>query len=92
MRGPQNDKVTLMMHEAKISSKWRVTIPKEICRVLGIEHGDSVVFEVDETGVHLRPLRPSGVFAKYAGIWREGEGLTVEELTSSLRDTRGHSD
>jgi antitoxin PrlF len=81
-----------MQQEAKVTSKGQVTIPKEIRRVLGIDEGDTVVFESDESGVHLRPLRPASVFAQYAGLWREGEGLTVEEITTRIRETRGHDE
>lgn len=81
-----------MQQEARVTSKGQVTIPKEIRHVLGIEEGDTVVFETDEHGVHLRPQRPTSVFAKYAGIWREGEGLTVEEINAHLQDTRGHGE
>ena len=81
-----------MQHEAKVTSKGQVTIPKGIRRVLGIEEGDSVVFEADENGVHLRPARPTGVFAKYAGIGRDGEGLAIEEINARIREMRGHNE
>ncbi len=79
-----------MQQEAKVTSKGQVTIPKEIRRALGVEEGDTVVFEADEAGVHLRPARRGSVFAEYAGRWREGEGLTLEEINARIRDSRGH--
>lgn len=81
-----------MQQEAKVTSKGQITIPKEIRRVRGIDQGDTVIFETDEQGVHLRPRRPTSVFAQYAGIWREGEGLTKDEINARLRDTRGHGE
>ncbi len=81
-----------MQQEAKVTSKGQVTIPKEIRRVLGIDEGDSIIFEADESGVHIRPARPTSVFAQYAGIWREGDGLTVDEINARLRDMRGRDE
>ena len=81
-----------MRQEAKVTSKGQVTIPKDIRRVLGIEEGDSVVFEANESGVHLRPARPPSVFAAYAGIWRESDGLTIEEIKANIRELRGRDE
>ena len=81
-----------MQQEAKVTSKGQVTIPEEIRRVLGIDEGDSVIFEADADGVHLRPAHPISAFAQYAGIWREGEGLTVDEINARLRDMRGRDE
>ena len=81
-----------MQQEAKVTSKGQVTIPQAIRRVLGIQEGDSVVFEADEHGVHVRPARPTSVFARYAGIWREGEGLTIEEINAQIHEMRGHDE
>ncbi len=81
-----------MHREAKITSKGQVTIPHEVRRALDVEAGDKVIFEIDENGVHLRPHRPTSVWAKYEGIFREGEGLTLEEILSQIREMRGHDD
>ena len=79
-----------MQRAARVTSKGQITIPREIRRVLRIKPGDSVVFEADNEGVHLRAHRSAGVFSQYEGIWREGEGRTVEEINSELRERRGH--
>ncbi len=79
-----------MQREAKVTSKGQITIPQEIRRVLRIKEGDTVVFEADELGVRLVRRHPEGIFAEYAGIWREGEGLTVEQINAELRELRGH--
>ncbi len=81
-----------MQRAAKVTSKGQITIPKVIRRVLGIEEGDSVVFEADENGVHLRPGRSTSVFAKYAGIWRDGDGQTLEQINTRIHDMRGHDE
>ena len=77
-------------HTAKVTSKGRVTIPREVRQLLRLQLGDSIDFEIDGAGVHLRAPRPTSIFAQYAGIWREGEGLTVEEINRQIREMRGH--
>ena len=81
-----------MRKEAKVTSKGQVTIPLEIRRALRAREGDTLVFEADAGGVHLRVRRPADVFAEYEGAWREGEGRTVEEINTLLRELRGHAD
>ena len=81
-----------MQQEAKVTSKGQVTIPREIRQVLGIEEGDSILFEADDQGVHIRPIHPVDVFEQYAGIWREGEGLTIDEINARIREMRGHDE
>ncbi len=34
--------------------------------------------------------QPESVFAEYAGIQREGEGLTVDEINAEISELRGH--
>ena len=77
-------------HNAKVTSKGQITIPRDVRRLLRLQPGDSVVFEVDGDGVHLRAPRPTSIFAQHAGILREGEGLTVEEINRQIREMRGH--
>ncbi len=79
-----------MQCEAKVTSKGQITIPREIRRVLRIKEGDTVVFEADEHGVHLVLRQPESVFAEYAGIQREGEGLTITEINAEIGELRGH--
>lgn len=81
-----------MRCEARVSSKGQVTVPREIRRALRVKQGDILVFETDETGVHLRARKPTSAFAAYAGIWRVGGGLTVEEINAQLREMRGHDE
>jgi len=83
-------KEATMQREAKVTSKGQVTIPHEIRRMLRIKEGDTVVFEADEHGVRLVPRQPASIFAEYAGIWREGEGLTIDEINAEIRELRGH--
>lgn len=79
-----------MRREAKVAGEGQVTIPQDIRRVLRVEEGDVVIFESDDSGVHLRPARPTSAFAEQEGMWREGVGLSVEEIIAQIRELRGH--
>lgn len=81
-----------MQAEARITGEGQVIIPPEIRRLLHLAEGDTVVFEADAEGVHLRSHAhpPANVFATYAGISREGQGMSVDEIVASLRAERGH--
>ena len=56
-----------MQKHAKMTSKGQVTVPREVRRVLGLEAGDQVLFETDDDGVRIRPVRKKSGFAKYRG-------------------------
>jgi antitoxin PrlF len=77
-----------MEQEARVTSKGQVTIPKEVRRALRIRAGDTLIFETDEEGVRIRPLRPANAFVEYEGVWREGEGETAEEINARIRELR----
>jgi len=78
-----------MQREAKLSSKGQVTIPVEIRRALRLKGGDTLVFEADHRGVHLRPHWDPDAFARHEGIFREGEGKSLEEILAETREMRG---
>lgn len=80
--------------KAKVTSKGQLTIPKEVRRALGIREGDSLLFDLDEEGeeVRVRVERKPVSFADYAGAWREGKGMSIEEVNAYVRDLRGHDD
>ncbi len=81
-----------MQREAKLSSKGQITIPVEIRRALRLKEGDTLVFEADRSGVRLRARRPDNVFTEYEGIWREGEGKSVDEINAEIREMRGDAE
>ena len=57
-----------MEQQARVTSKGQITVPRQIRRLLGVQPGDSLLFEAGEEGVHVRPVRAGGRFAKYRGI------------------------
>ena len=76
-----------MPAEAKITSKGQVTIPRDIRRALHVEKGDTVVFDVMEDGVRLRP-RHAGSVQTFAGACRAGTGKTVADTVAEVRRLR----
>lgn len=78
---------------AKVTSKGQLTIPREVRRALGIRAGDSLLFEVGDDGeLRVRVAREPVSFADYEGAWREGEGMSIEEVNAYVRELRGHDD
>ena len=78
-----------MEKEAQITSKGQVTVPLEIRKLLRLKQGDRVIFEAEGDLITLRRVRKDGVFARFAGRYREGEGRTREEINADLRELRG---
>ena len=81
-----------MQKQAKITSKGQITVPIEVRRLLGVRAGDRLLFESDSKGVHIRPVRNQGVFAKYAGIGNPGIPSGRKAINRWLREMRGHID
>ncbi|HEV3305664.1 MAG TPA: AbrB/MazE/SpoVT family DNA-binding domain-containing protein [Candidatus Sulfotelmatobacter sp.] len=78
-----------MQKQAKITSKGQVTVPLEVRRILGVRAGDKVIFEDDEAGIRVRPLRTRSAFAKYRGIGNPGIGSGRKNIARWLRELRG---
>jgi antitoxin PrlF len=75
--------------QAKVTSKGQVTIPREVRRILGVRAGDKVLFESDDEGVRLRPVRSKSTFSKYRGIGTPGIGPGRKAINQWLREMRG---
>ena len=78
-----------MQEEAKITSKGQITLPYQIRRLLGVKEGDRVVFESDEEGVRVRPVRRPSPFARYRGIGNPGLGSGRKAVIGYVRRLRG---
>jgi AbrB family looped-hinge helix DNA binding protein len=78
-----------MAKQAKITSKGQITIPLEVRRALGVRAGDKLVFEQDEGGIRVRPVRHSSTFSKYRRIGNPGIGPGREGIARWLRELRG---
>lgn len=75
--------------EAKITSKGQITVPIAIRRALGVRPGDKLLFESDEKGVRIRPLRFESPFAKYRSIGNPGIGSGRKAINRWMREIRG---
>lgn len=78
-----------MQKQAKITSKGQITVPHEVRRLLGVQSGDKLVFESDEAGVRVRPVRMKSPFAKYRGIGNPGIPSGKQAIRRWLRGMRG---
>jgi len=78
-----------MQEQAKITSKGQVTIPRKVRLLLGVETGDSLLFESDGEVVRVRPVHKRSAFAKYQGIGNPGIGSGMKSINRWLRDLRG---
>ena len=78
-----------MQKQATITSKGQITVPQEIRRILGVQSGDRLVFESDEEGVRVRPVRTKSQFAKYRGIGNPGIPSGRAGINRWTRETRG---
>lgn len=78
-----------MHKQAKITSKGQITVPHEVRRALGVRSGDRLVFESDEEGIRVRPVRAKSPFAKYRGIGNPGIPSGRQAIRRWLQETRG---
>lgn len=82
----------LLEKQAKITSKCQITIPLEVRRALGVRPGDRLLFESDEQGIRVRPVRTESPFAKYRGIGNKGIRSGRKGVTRWVQEMRGHDD
>ncbi len=78
-----------MQVQAKLTSKGQITVPIEIRRLLRVRPGDRLVFDGDESGVRVRPVRTESPFAKYQGIGNPGIGAGRKGVIRWVRQLRG---
>ena len=78
-----------MKREAKLTSKGQITIPREVRQALGVQPGDKVVFEEDEAGIRVMPLRRQSPFEKYRGIGNPGIPPGRKGVIRWFREMRG---
>lgn len=78
-----------MKREAKVTSKGQITIPREVRQALGVEAGDKIVFEEDENGMRVTPLRRISPFEKYRAIGNPGISGGRKGINRWLRELRG---
>lgn len=70
----------------RVTSKGQVTIPLEVRRILGIEPGSKVEFELDERGARLvrsKTARGKAIARRMRG--RAAGALSTEEIMALTR-------
>jgi antitoxin PrlF len=78
-----------MQKQAKITSKGQITLPRAIRSAMGVQPGDRVLFESDNEGIRVRPVRTVSPFAKYQGIGNPGIGSGRKTINRWIRKMRG---
>jgi bifunctional DNA-binding transcriptional regulator/antitoxin component of YhaV-PrlF toxin-antitoxin module len=58
-------------------------------KVLGVRAGDKLMFESDESGIRVHPVRSQSAFSKYRGIGNPGIGSGRKGIARWLREMRG---
>ncbi len=68
------------MQSSKVSTKYQVTIPREIRQKIGISAGDIVVFEAQKDKIQIEKLEE--FYEKYAG------SIKVKEPVKAVKEAR----
>jgi len=79
-----------LKQSATVTSKGQITIPVEVRRSLGLQEGDRVVFEIDESDAdRVAKIRRASDFISMAGAipprkrlprsWSEERRIAIEE-------------
>ncbi|MEO8725707.1 MAG: AbrB/MazE/SpoVT family DNA-binding domain-containing protein [Acidobacteriaceae bacterium] len=78
-----------MQKVAKITSKGQITVPNEVRRALGVQPGDSLLFEDCEGDIRVVPMRRESRFARYRGIGNPQIGSGKTAIMTWVRELRG---
>jgi antitoxin PrlF len=65
---------------SKLTSKYQATIPEPVRRLLHLEAGDAIAFDIDDTTVKLRKARPVDL------AFAQGLEGTLTEWSSAADD------
>ena len=73
---------------SKLTKKYQATIPEPVRKLLHLETGDEIAFDIEDNDVHLRKARPVDL-----AFARSIEGTLTEWATEAdeeaYRDLRG---
>lgn len=61
---------------SKLTKKFQATIPEPVRRLLHLEAGDAIAFDIEDNDVHLRKARPADL------VFAESLEGTLNEWTS----------
>jgi AbrB family looped-hinge helix DNA binding protein len=74
-----------MTARAKITSRGRVTIPKDVRERLGLKPGDEIEFVEDREGFRLQKHVAVSILRKYRGQLKHLAGHDPDELVEQMR-------
>ena len=46
---------------SKLTKKYQATIPEPVRRILHLEAGDAIAFDIEDDAVHIRKVRPMDI-------------------------------
>lgn len=69
------EKVRRVVRKARLSSKGQITIPVEVREVLGLEQGDTVVFDIGPGGAEIRKAPTAGDLLGFVAVPEELKGV-----------------
>ncbi len=69
--------------KSKITSKYQVTIPREIRYKLKLSVSDSIEWKIKDDKVYVEPVNKA--FLKYRGVIKVGSGDIKEDIIESRR-------
>ena len=68
---------------SKISDKFQITIPREIRKVLGLSHGDSIEWAIENDKITIKPVRKT--FYQFKGSLKVGKGDIERDISQAKR-------
>ena len=72
------------MHESKVPANGRITLPKSVREVLGLQPGDRIRYFIMDGHVQIRKVRH---ISELAGILKyDGPPVTLEDMDNAVRD------
>ena len=72
----------------RIGAGGRIVIPRDMRAALGVEEGDDVLLELDESGLHVRSVRQAIAIAQQAvaRYVKPGQSLSAELIAERRRE------
>ena len=76
------------MPSAAVTSKSRITLPKEVLDKLGVKAGDRVAFREDAEGRIVVEAETVDLLSLYGTLKPRKRGLTIEAMNEVIRKAR----
>lgn len=69
--------------QSKITSKFQITIPKEVRELLKLEEADVIEWQIDQDGIHIESA--SKPFLKYHGFFKKESGSVKKDIEKAWK-------